>query len=76
VRWEPPQPGLVKLNVDGSCNSRGGIGAIDLIRNNKGNCVVGFSSNDGQGDVLFAEFSAIYHGIILLLQHGHSRAII
>ena len=76
VRWEPPQPGLLKLNVDGSCNSRRGIGAGGLIQDGKGNWLVGFSSNDGQGDVLIAELFAIYHGIILLLQHEYSKAII
>jgi hypothetical protein len=59
----------VKLNVDGSCNSEGGIGRGGLIRD-------GFFSNDGQGDVLFDELFAIYHGITLLLQHENSRAII
>jgi len=65
----------VKLNVDGSCNSRGGIvvgvlfGMIKVIG-------AGFFSNDGQGDVLFAKLFAIYHDITFLLQHGHSRAII
>ena len=76
VRWEPPQPGLVKFNVDGSCNSRGGIGDDGLIRDNKGDWLARFSSNDGQGDVLFAELFIIYHSITFLLQHGHSRAII
>ncbi|RHN47999.1 hypothetical protein MtrunA17_Chr7g0259061 [Medicago truncatula] len=32
------------------------------------------SSNDGQGDVLFAELFTIYHDIALLLQHGPSGA--
>ena len=72
--WEPPQPGLVKLNVDGSCNSRGEIGVGGLIRDDKSNWLVGLSFNDGQGDVLFAELFAIYHGITLVLQLGHSRA--
>jgi len=35
-----------------------------------------FISDEGQGDVLFAELFAIYHGISHLLQDGHSRAII
>jgi hypothetical protein len=52
------------------------IGVGGLIRDDKGDWLAGFSSNDGQGDVLFAELFAIYHGITLLLQHGHSRAII
>ena len=66
----------MKLNVDGSCNSRGGIGAGGLIRDDKGNWLAGFSSNDGQGDVLIVELFAIYHRITLLLQHGYSKAII
>jgi len=64
------------LNVDGSYNSEGGIGAGDLIQDKKGNWHIGFASNDGQGDLLFAELFVVYHGITLLLQDGYSREII
>jgi len=64
----------IEFNVDGSCNSRGGVGVGGLIRDDKGNWLAGFSSNDRQGYVLFDELFAIYHGITLLLQHGQTRA--
>ena len=74
MRWQPPQRGLVKLDVDGSCNSHGGLVIVVLLlfKMKKGNWLVSFSSNDGQSDVLFTKFFAIYNGIALLLQHGHS----
>jgi len=70
------QPRPAKLYVDESCNSRGGIGVGGLIWDDKGKWLDGFSSNDGQDGVLFAELFAIYHGITILLQHGHSRTIV
>ncbi|AES76864.1 hypothetical protein MTR_6g088150 [Medicago truncatula] len=48
VNWTPPSDGCVKLNIDGSCGASGDIGYGGLIRDNKGNWIVGFSSNDGQ----------------------------
>jgi len=54
VEWTPPLDGCVKLNIDGSCGASGDIGSRGLLRDNKGNWIVGFSSNEGQGDALFA----------------------
>jgi len=49
VKWTPPQDGCIKLNIDGSYGASGDIGYGGLFRDNKGNWIAGFSSNERQG---------------------------
>jgi hypothetical protein len=53
VNWTPPPDGFVKLNIDGSCGASGDIGSGGLLRDNKGNWIAGFSSNDGERGCAF-----------------------
>ncbi|KAJ1421739.1 Ribonuclease H-like superfamily [Sesbania bispinosa] len=60
VRWMFPNPGWVKINVDGSVRqdqNRAGCGGV--FRGVDGNWVLGFSVNMGRGSVLFAELRAV-----------------
>ncbi|KAK4734382.1 hypothetical protein R3W88_008643 [Solanum pinnatisectum] len=43
INWTPPPTGTFKLNIDGATNITKGIGGIGgVIRNNKGDWVIGF----------------------------------
>jgi hypothetical protein len=75
VKWTPPLDGCVKLNIDGSCGSSGDIGYGGLLRDNKRNWIAGFSSNEGQGDVLFVELFGVYHGLMLAINNSTQRVI-
>jgi len=70
MRWQPPQRGLVKLDVDGSCNSHGGLVIVVLLlfKMRKVNGLLVSPPMMVKGDVLFAKLFAIYNGITLLLQ--------
>lgn len=39
---------MKQLNIDGSCSITGNIGFRDLIRDNKGDWIAGFSSSEGE----------------------------
>lgn len=66
--WEKPNPGWMKLNVDGSFDARygsGGIGAV--LRNSAGSLI--FCGNMSRcGGALEAELLACREGIIMALQ--------
>lgn len=53
----------------------GDIGFGGLLRDNKGNWIAGFSSNDGQGDALFAELFGVYHGLMLVINNSIQQII-
>ena len=50
------------MNIDGSCGAFGDVGSGCLLRDNNGNWKTRFSSNEGQGDALFAEIFGVYLG--------------
>ncbi|KAL6569273.1 dolichyl-P-Man:Man(7)GlcNAc(2)-PP-dolichol alpha-1,6-mannosyltransferase [Orobanche minor] len=51
------------------------MGAGGIIRDSKGQWVAGFSSNDGKGDVLFAELFGVYHGLALIVNNSISNMV-
>lgn len=63
-RWESPEPGTFKLNIDGSAkddvNTEGGI-----VRDASGRVVAGFSANYGDGTNNWAELLALCDGLSL-----------
>jgi hypothetical protein len=75
VNWTSPQDGCVKLNIDGSCGASGDIGSGGLLCDNKVNWIAGFSSNEWQGDALFAELFGVYHGLMLVINNSIQRVI-
>ncbi|CAL2242056.1 unnamed protein product [Prunus armeniaca] len=77
LAWEPPPPGYLKLNVDGSykCAS-GSIGAGGVIREERGNWTGGFAINLGKGQILEAEIWGLFFGQKLAVQKGINNLIV
>ncbi|KAL6145633.1 hypothetical protein ACLB2K_056319 [Fragaria x ananassa] len=67
LSWIKPRSGTFKLNVDGSRNRIGGIGAGGVIRDHTGVWIGGFMVNIGAGEVLQAEAWGLFYGIQLAL---------
>ncbi|XP_012842406.1 PREDICTED: uncharacterized protein LOC105962639 [Erythranthe guttata] len=74
IKWQPPFPPKVKLNVDGSMKgefcSGGGVVCIST-----GNVVQEFSHFYGKGSLLFAEAQAILDGLIICQELGVEELI-
>jgi len=47
VKWTTPQDECVKLNIGASYGASGDIVSGGLLRDNRGNLIDGFSSNEG-----------------------------
>ncbi|CAL9009909.1 unnamed protein product, partial [Prunus brigantina] len=64
LAWNPPENGVLKLNVDGSfMRSTGSIGAGGVIRDHLGNWIGGFAVNLGKGQILEAELWGLFFGL-------------
>ena len=64
VRWEKPDPGWVKLNIDGSLSGSIGTAAGGgLIRDEFGNWVIGFSRKIGRNNRFVAKIWALQDGL-------------
>ena len=63
LRWIKPPLGHFKLNVDGSRDGAGIIGAGGVVRDCSGNWIQGFSHHIGFGEVIQAEIWGIYIGL-------------
>lgn len=64
-RWKRPPTGVLKLNVDGSCNlTFKSMATGGLIRNDQGEWHSGFTTNEDAGDSLLAELLAIKNGLL------------
>ncbi|KAL6526559.1 hypothetical protein OROGR_015649 [Orobanche gracilis] len=72
-RWKVPAQGMVKLNVDAARGAVGwGLGVV--IRDHMGEVLLLASGKEGVDlGVNFAEASAIRRGLILAMEHGHTR---
>ncbi|XP_019158195.1 PREDICTED: uncharacterized protein LOC109154910 [Ipomoea nil] len=71
VRWEPPQPGWLKLNTDGAMKSSTGIASAGgVIRDEHGRWVKGFSTKVGATDSFSAELWGLREGLRLCLSEG------
>ncbi|KAJ1432360.1 Ribonuclease H domain [Sesbania bispinosa] len=71
VRWNPPDVGYIKVNVDGSCNTSSGFcGAGGLLHGCDSQWLAGFSMNLGKVGVLAAELYAIRQGLMICLDMG------
>ncbi|XP_077215790.1 uncharacterized protein LOC143850421 [Tasmannia lanceolata] len=63
-RWEPPPPGMVKLNFDGACfGNLGPAGVGGLCRNDHGEVEWAYSGPIGSFDASEAEVRAVFYGI-------------
>ena len=66
VRWQVPEKGRLKLNMDGAASKAMGVaGGGGLIRDNQGNWVVDFSKRIGVTNSFMAEFWALRDGLML-----------
>ncbi|KAK1327173.1 hypothetical protein QJS10_CPA01g01639 [Acorus calamus] len=72
VQWIPPDSNWLKVNSDGSLSEdRGGYGAI--IRDEKGNFIIGAAGQSNPKSINLLEFQGILLGLELGLQIGASR---
>lgn len=76
ARRHPPPPGFITLNVDGSFMEESlNMGSSGLLRNESGSWIIGFSSFEGQGDMLLAELLALKHGLALAWDQGFRHVV-
>lgn len=77
VNWDPPSPGWVKLNTDGSSLGNPGQSSYGgLIRNNNGCWVGGYVGNIGYNMSLTAEICGIMKGLYLVKEMGLKNVVI
>lgn len=69
-RWIKPPPGFLKLNVDGSCRD-GWIAFGGVLQDDNGNWLWGFAGKGGFQTTLYAELSALKHGLNMILERDH-----
>jgi len=72
VRWVPPQPGIVKLNFDGSCQNSAAAGGF-IQRDWTGKILKVGAANFGRASSLVAEARALKNGVLLAIQEGFSK---
>lgn len=72
VKWHPPPPNSIKINVDGSSyGNPGRAGFGGLLRNSVGEWLIGYSGCCGIATNINAELQAIEHGLRLAWEEGH-----
>ena len=77
ISWEKPNQGWVKLNVDGaSKHNPGRASAGGLIRNEYGQCIVGFSANLRHASNVAAELWAMLIGLQIAWNSGYRKIVI
>uniref|UniRef100_A0A7C9A6W4 RNase H type-1 domain-containing protein n=1 Tax=Opuntia streptacantha TaxID=393608 RepID=A0A7C9A6W4_OPUST len=69
IRWNPPTPGTVKLNFDGSLQGRSAAGGY-ILRDWKGEPLMVGASNYGNTSIIIAESRALRDGLQAALQLG------
>ncbi|KAK1412937.1 hypothetical protein QVD17_34558 [Tagetes erecta] len=77
VQWNPPNPGWIKLNTDGS--SRGNPGQSSyggIIRNNHGGLICGYMGRLGYCVSLASEIWGIMRGLRLIKEQNLNNVII
>ena len=76
-KWEPPESGWIKLNIDGASNSNlGRAGGGGLLRNSDDNWIRGFSRSMGTCSSLMVELWALKDGLYLAKELGFSSIYI
>ena len=74
--WKPPPQSTVKLNVDGSYRDlEDTMGAGGLLRNHRGEWLVGFAAHKMNGNPLLAEAHALYLGLQMAWTKGYREVI-
>ncbi|KAF5931536.1 hypothetical protein HYC85_027707 [Camellia sinensis] len=71
IRRDPPPPGWLKMNVDGSLAGNPGMAVIGgLIRDHSGMWVMGFCQKVGWASAIKAEIWALWQGINIAWSQG------
>ena len=69
IRWEKPNTGWKKLNIDGSLvDSLGLAGGGGVVRDDQGNWVIGFARRIGPVNSFIAELWSLRDGLFLCVQ--------
>ncbi|KAK4274299.1 hypothetical protein QN277_017543 [Acacia crassicarpa] len=76
-RWTPPPFGWVKVSVDGAvARSSGKAGCGGVIRNHRGEWLIGFNQNLGMAGVVESEEWAILMGLRMAWEKGFRKVIL
>ena len=75
IRWQPPTPGTVKLNFDGSLQGNSAAGGF-IIRDWKGEILQMGANSYGHTSILLAESRAFRDGLGAALHAGFSRIVV
>ena len=75
IRWQPPTPGLIKLNFDGSLQGTSAAGGF-IIRDWKGEILALGADHYGHTSVILAESRALRDGLETALNAGFCRLIV
>ncbi|XP_049405052.1 uncharacterized protein LOC125868450 [Solanum stenotomum] len=77
VMWRKPPYQWVKINSDGSAlNNPGRLGAVDIIRDQKGEMLLAFATPLGEGTNNKVELEAAIFGMTLSLELGYNKIIL
>ena len=75
IRWQPPTPGAVKLNFDGSLQGSSAAGGF-IIRDWRGEILIMGASNYGDTSVILAECRALRDGLVAALNYEFSNLVV
>ncbi|KAJ1407067.1 Ribonuclease H-like superfamily [Sesbania bispinosa] len=74
IKWSFPDPGWIKVNVDGSIRQGlNGAGCGGIFRGVNGKWMLGFSFNMGRGNILLAELRAVETTLKIYWDKGYSN---
>ncbi|KAF7826684.1 ribonuclease H [Senna tora] len=77
IKWYPPRPGWIKLNVDGSHhNTTGSTACGGVACDEKGNWLFGFARRLGKRNVIYAEMWGTFNGVRIAKEKGYPRVTI
>ncbi|XP_060202047.1 uncharacterized protein LOC132630491 [Lycium barbarum] len=72
IKWEPPDRECFKLNTDGSIVGRIGIIGIDgVVRNSKGDWVMGFVKSITHNTTVHSELCVLHEGLLMAWNQNH-----
>lgn len=76
VSWIPPRPGFVKINTDGARKAANGLASAGgLIRNHRGDWIIGFTTNIGCTSSFMAELWGLREGLIVARNHDFNNIV-
>ncbi|KAF7833419.1 ribonuclease H [Senna tora] len=78
VKWDKPELGWIKINVDGACNSEHAAKAAcgGVARNAQGMFVGAFTRNLGSCSVIHAELWGVLSGLEMALHYQYRKVVI